>query len=102
MTKIISKKDVEKVADLARIAINAKEKEKITGNLNDILDYFKDLSEAHVGDFEKLDHYEFKENQLRKDKVNQASDEEKEAIRSLFPDRKENHLRVKAVLNGSH
>lgn len=98
--RIISKEDVEKVAGLARIEIDENEKEKFAGQLSDILGYFKELSQLDLGsgDFEKVKHLDTDENQARKDELIEYSEEERENIRKQFPDRKENYLKVKAVL----
>ena len=39
--KIITKKEVEYVAKLAKLEFNEEEKEEFTSQLNSILDYFK-------------------------------------------------------------
>ena len=43
--KIITKKEVEYVAKLAKLEFNEEEKEEFTSQLNSILDYFKKLNE---------------------------------------------------------
>lgn len=43
--KIITKKEVEYVAKLAKLEFNEEEKEEFTAQLNLILDYFKKLNE---------------------------------------------------------
>lgn len=43
--KIITKKEVEYVAKLAKLEFNEEEKEEFTAQLNSILDYFKKLNE---------------------------------------------------------
>jgi len=101
MTKIISKEDVKKVAELARVGITEKEEKKFAKELDSILDFFKNLSEVETSEATEFDHYKLTENQLRDDEIDEASDDEKEAMRKLFPDRKGNHLKVKEVLNGN-
>ena len=100
--KIISKEDVEKVAKLARIEISEKENKKFAGELNSILDFFKNLSEVETEAAAEFDHFKLTKNQFREDEIDEASDDEKEAMRELFPDRKGGHLKVKEVLNNSH
>ena len=103
MSNIITKKEVQKVAELARIKLSEEEKEKFSGNLNDILEYFKDLAEVNTeGGVIGFDHYQMEENSFRADGVKSKKEDEKEAIRKLFPKRKDNYLKVKEVLNGSH
>ena len=100
--KIISKQEVKKVADLARIEISPQEEEKFASELNSILGYFKDLSEVETNGQEKFDHYNLERNQFRPDEVVDPTDDEKEKIRSQFPNRKGDLLKVKEVLaNGN-
>lgn len=98
--KIILKKDVEKVAALARVEVSEDEKEKFAGQLSDILGHFKELSQLDLenADFEKVKYLDTNENQARKDELVGCSEKEREDIRKQFPDRKENYLKVKAVL----
>ncbi|MEA2006588.1 MAG: Asp-tRNA(Asn)/Glu-tRNA(Gln) amidotransferase subunit GatC [Patescibacteria group bacterium] len=100
--KIISSEDVEKIASLARIEIDSDEKGKFAKEISSILEYFKDLNTVGTSGRERFDYYELLKNQFRVDEIDQIEDEEKQAIRDLFPDRKVNHLKVKEVLNGSH
>jgi len=46
--KIITKKEVEYVAKLAKLELNEEEKEEYTIQLNSILDYFKKLNELNT------------------------------------------------------
>ena len=97
--KILSRQDVEKVAQLARIELSEKEQEKLADELSSILDYFKDLSNADTAQVSSFDHYSLGENQFRDDAVAVVEEEEKESIRKLFPRIKENYLKVKTVLS---
>ena len=46
--KIITKKEVEYVAKLAKLEFNKGEKEEFTSQLNSILDFFKKLNELNT------------------------------------------------------
>jgi aspartyl-tRNA(Asn)/glutamyl-tRNA(Gln) amidotransferase subunit C len=46
--KIITKKEVEYVAQLAQLEFKEKEKEEFTSQLNSLLDYFKKLNEINT------------------------------------------------------
>ena len=48
--RIISKKEVEHVAWLARIEVSEEEKNLFTEQLNEILEYFQKISEANTED----------------------------------------------------
>ena len=102
MTKIISQEEVNKVAKLARIEISPQEGKEFAKELNSILEYFKDISEVETNGQDRLDHFELAKNQLRTDQVNDPQEKQKEATRKLFPQRKENYLKVKEVLNNTH
>lgn len=98
--KTISKQEIEKVAKLARINLTEPEKEKFSRELSDVLDNFKELSQLDLSeaDVEKVKHLEIEENQVRQDEIIECSEKEKENIRGQFPDRKDDYLKVKAVL----
>ena len=98
MSDKISKEQVDKTAKLARIQLTEKEEEKFAGEMAIILDNFKDINDIDVSGVESFDHYDLIENDLRDDEVEEVSDETKELIRKNFPDRKDNYLKVKAVL----
>lgn len=99
--KIISQEEVKKVAELARIEISSQEEEKFAKELNSILEYFKDLSEVETNNQDRLNHFGLAQNQFRTDQINEPQDKRKEATRDLFPQRKENYLKVKEVLNNN-
>lgn len=98
--KMISKEDVKHVAELARLALSSEEETQFTNELNSILDYVKEIDEVTISNYQRFDHYNLKENQFRKDELDVIDEEDKKAIRNLFPQRRENHLRVKETLNG--
>lgn len=96
--QIISKEQIKKTAQLARININEQEEEKFTKEIGAILEYFKDISEVEDQEIEKIDHYDLQKNQLRRDEAREKDEEKKENIRKQFPKRKDDYLDVKAVL----
>lgn len=95
---LISKKQIRKIAGLARISLKPEEEEKFAKEIGGILNYFKDISKLELGNVEKFDHYNLDQNQIREDTVEENIQEEKEAIRKSFPLRKKDYLSVKAVL----
>ncbi len=96
--KIISREEIEKTAQLARLALTEEEKDQFAQDLNNILEHFKSLNEVEVEGAEKVDVNNLAENQLRSDEAQEQSEEETEKIRTLFPERNGNYLKVKSVL----
>jgi aspartyl-tRNA(Asn)/glutamyl-tRNA(Gln) amidotransferase subunit C len=101
MTKNITKEEVEYTAELARLEFSDEELNKLAGNLDDILGYFKDLGEADTSRDIRINHYDFigeKKNHFRKDSLETTGDEVEEAIKNNFPFRQGDLLAVKSVL----
>jgi aspartyl-tRNA(Asn)/glutamyl-tRNA(Gln) amidotransferase subunit C len=67
--KIINKKEVEYVAQLAHLEFKEEEKEKLTSQLNSILDYFKKLNEINTEKVEPTAYVISMPNLLNEDKV---------------------------------
>ena len=67
--KIITKKEVEYVAKLAKLEFNEREKEKFTSQLNSILDYFKKLNELDTERVQPTAYVISMPNLLNEDKV---------------------------------
>ncbi len=100
--KVITIKDVEYTADLARIEMTAEELKKMTEDLNGVLAYFKDLQEADTSAVKKVNHYEMVEgerNHFREDEVEPAKKEVEGIIKDNFPERSGDFLAVRSVLN---
>jgi len=67
--KIITKKEVEYVAQLANLKFNEEEKEEFTSQLNSILDYFKKLNEINTENTPPTAYIISMPNLLNEDKV---------------------------------
>ncbi|MBN2093787.1 MAG: Asp-tRNA(Asn)/Glu-tRNA(Gln) amidotransferase subunit GatC [Candidatus Zambryskibacteria bacterium] len=93
----ISKEDIKKLADLARIEMTEKEIEKLSTEIDDILDYIGQISH-----FTKASRDEFDENQIRNVMREDESDPEKpdsrEELIGEFPEREGDYLKVKKIL----
>jgi aspartyl-tRNA(Asn)/glutamyl-tRNA(Gln) amidotransferase subunit C len=96
----ISKRQIAKLAQLARIKLSPKEEEQLANDLAAILDYFKDINALPTERVTAIDYYQLEENQTREDesKSTTEKEEERERIKKNFPQRKSGFLRVKAVL----
>jgi aspartyl-tRNA(Asn)/glutamyl-tRNA(Gln) amidotransferase subunit C len=93
---MISKDEVKHIAGLARIGLNEKEIEKFSKDLSSILDFVEQLKEVDVTDVQPTAHITGLQNKMREDKTEDF--ENKEGIRKLFPESKNNYDKVKSVL----
>lgn len=91
----VTMKDVEYVAELARLSLNDQEKEKFTHQLNDILKYVEKLNELDTSSVEPLEHVTDFSDVTRDDEVTPSLSRE-EALRNA-PDRTEKFFRVPSV-----
>jgi aspartyl-tRNA(Asn)/glutamyl-tRNA(Gln) amidotransferase subunit C len=93
---MISKDDVQKLADLAHLAVADTELEKIAGEMDSILAYVSDVSKlaSEEGEREKDDIY----NVMRDDVVTNESRQYSDDIIAQFPDKERGYLRVKKIL----
>ncbi|GIM46378.1 aspartyl/glutamyl-tRNA(Asn/Gln) amidotransferase subunit C [Collibacillus ludicampi] len=94
----ISLEQVEHVANLARLALDEKEKEQLTQQLNKILEYANQLQELDVEDVPPTSHVLPLKNVLREDKARTWLTNE-EALANA-PDSADGQFRVPAVLEG--
>ena len=106
---MLSKAEVQKIANLARIEITDEEAEKYSKEISDILGFVEKLNEADTEGIEPIAparlatrsvagrHITGAKNVTREDKVIEASDETKEGIIKNFPEKKDRFDKVKAV-----
>ncbi len=94
----VTKKDVEYIADLARLKFNEDELEKFTGQLNEILSYVEKLNELDTSNVEPLSHPVAGSNVFREDIVKPSIDRE-EALKNA-PDKNELFFKVPKVIGG--
>jgi aspartyl-tRNA(Asn)/glutamyl-tRNA(Gln) amidotransferase subunit C len=87
-------KDIEKLAELAKIELNEEEKKGLLKDLDSILDYVKQISEAEVPEI-NLD-YENK-NVWRED-IPEERIFSKNLITEQYPDSKDGFIKVKKIL----
>lgn len=87
-------KDVENLAELARIEMSLEEKKEILKDLGSILKYVDQIKEAKAEDVELK--YDLK-NVWRED-ISEKRDFSKDLIKEQFPDKKDDFLKVKKIL----
>ncbi len=95
----ITKKEVEHIAKLARLELTEKEITKMQKDLSEVLNYFNSLKKvdskmAVVG---LTDGLLKKGKIMRKDEAKPQSDEIPRKLIEASPDKKENHIKVKAI-----
>ena len=95
---MITKEEVLKIAKLARLELTEAEITKMQKDLSAILDYFNLLKKADRLPMSiQLDRHR-KSNQLRKDEAISQKREVVEKIIAASPDKKDDYIKVKAVL----
>ena len=92
---MITKEDIKNLADLARIEIAPEEAEKLTAEVDSILDYVGQIKNVS-GDIER--EIPKLRNVLREDVVTNNGGEYTEKLLSNAPAREKNYLKVKKIL----
>ncbi|MBW7456151.1 Asp-tRNA(Asn)/Glu-tRNA(Gln) amidotransferase subunit GatC [Paenibacillus sepulcri] len=92
----ITLKDVEHVANLARLELSAQEKEQFTGQMNAILKYAEKLNELNTDNVEPTSHVLPVINVMREDVVKPSVSVET-ALKNA-PDDEDGQFKVPAVL----
>ena len=94
--KIITKKDVEYVAKLARISITEEEKSNFQGQLENILDYIGKLQAAKTDGVPPAAHPHAVSNVMRKDEAKPFQNIP--AVLNNAPEKEETYFKVKKVI----
>lgn len=89
---MIDREQVERVAELARLALDADESERMAGELSTILDHVERIGELALDGVEPTTHVVHLENVLRADTPNASLDPE--AALAPAPDSAEGAFRV--------
>lgn len=95
---MLSKEETKHIADLARLGLDSAEIEKYQKDLSAILGYVDKLKEANVDGIEPMAHPGDAANVLRQDQAMPRAPEKSEKLRAAFPEAKNGHLKVKAIL----
>lgn len=92
---MLSKKDLEHLAALARIDLKEGEEEKLLKDLGSILDYFQELQSIDTKEVEPMTGGTELKNITREDIAGQTNDTGRGV--ELFPDNKDGYLKVPPV-----
>lgn len=92
---MISKEEVKKIAKLARLSLSDKEVAEMQVDLSGILDYFNLLKKVKDKPKKTLQN---KKGSLREDRSRVQEEKVLKELIKAAPDKKENHVKVKAIL----
>ena len=95
---MINKKEVEHIAELARLGLEEDEIKMMDKELSSILDYFQSLEKAKVEDVEPTSHSVSMENITREDIGEKQSLEKVNQLLEAAPEREGRYIKVKNVL----
>ncbi|MCK5475663.1 MAG: Asp-tRNA(Asn)/Glu-tRNA(Gln) amidotransferase subunit GatC [Candidatus Pacebacteria bacterium] len=96
--KKISTKEVEHIADLARIELTSEETEKYANELSDVLGYIDQLAEVNTKEVEPVSQVTGIMNALRDDVAEDCDEDSKDKIIDNFPQGKDGYIKVKQVM----
>ncbi len=88
----VSKKEVEKIASLARLSLSEKELESRTNDMNNILNYMDSLNEINTDGVEELLNVHDLNNSLREDEYSNSIS--KKDVLKNSPSKNENYIEV--------
>ena len=94
----ISLQEVEHIAELARIGLTKKEKEKFSEELSDVLEYIEQLKEIDTKDIEPVSQVTGLINVVREDVSDNCDEDTRKKIISNFPEEKDGCVKVKQVM----
>ena len=92
---MITKKELRRIAKLARLGITKDEEERFTKELSSILDYIKKLKEADVSGIEPTSHPFGVENVMRSDENKKLAKSKR--LLELAPETKDGYLKVRSI-----
>lgn len=95
---MLSREEVIKLAQLARIELTDVEVEKFQKELSTVLDYVEELKAVNVEGLEEVSQVTGLVNVQRDDKIVEADDQTKEDIFKNSPEMKDGYYKVKAIL----
>jgi aspartyl-tRNA(Asn)/glutamyl-tRNA(Gln) amidotransferase subunit C len=97
----IDKKQVEHIAELSRIKLSEEEKEKFSGELSRILDYFEKLKKVETKNVLPTTQVTGIKNVLREDAEEiiekEAREKRRERILENVPEKEREYIKVKSV-----
>jgi len=95
---MISKKEVQHIAKLARLGFSKEEIKKFQGELSSILEYIKKLKEVDIEKVRPTSHSVSLFNVARDDEVKKQRPEDVNVLIESAPKIKNRHIKVKSIL----
>ncbi len=95
---MISKEEVKRIAQLARIKLNSEEVLKFQKELSLILDYIEQLKEVDISKIDLKKDLGKAQSVTREDKEIEKSLKQASKLMELVPDKKNNYLKTKKIL----
>ncbi|MFT8314489.1 MAG: Asp-tRNA(Asn)/Glu-tRNA(Gln) amidotransferase subunit GatC [Clostridium sp.] len=92
----VSKKDVEYVAELARLSFNEEEKEELINDLNKVLGYIEKLDELNIEDTDIIVNPYYIENKFREDEIEPSM--ELKSVLDNAPQKLEEYIMVPKII----
>ncbi len=92
----VTKKDIEKIAELAKLKFKDEESDSFVPQMNEILFYMDKLNELDTENVEPLSHHVEQVNIFRDDKLKPSISTE-EALKNA-PDKTDSHFKVPKVI----
>lgn len=93
----VSKEDVEKIAELAKLKFDDAGKKKMQKELNKVLEFIDELDELKLDDVEPMENINYTKNVFREDKVEVWLSTE-EALKNA-PEKTGKYVKVPKVIN---
>ena len=94
---MLTKKDLEHLAELARIELKEGEEEKLQKDLGAILDYFKELQTLDTDGIQPMAGGTELKSVVREDGLSEKLKVESGKLREAFPDKQGEYLKVPPV-----
>lgn len=95
---MLSKKEVEHIAKLARLGLTEEEKKRFQKQLSSILDYFKELQKVDTKKVAPTAHAVGASNVIREDEARKTKPEIRQKILDEAPVKEEDYVKVKRIL----
>ena len=97
---MISKEQVEHIANLARMRLSPEEIDRLQTDLSRVIDYFEILKEASTNEANPMTHSIRVENVTRKDVAEKSAPELRKILVESAPQKKEDFVKVRQILGG--